>query len=92
VIAFLLDQGVPRSAIDHLRGVGYDAVHTSSIGLASADDEAIFAQARRENRVVVTLDADFHTLLALSAGDSLRRFESDRKGCAVKTWHGSSRW
>jgi hypothetical protein len=38
VIAFLLDQGVPRSAVDHLRAAGHDAIHTSGIGLASADD------------------------------------------------------
>jgi predicted nuclease of predicted toxin-antitoxin system len=67
VIAFLLDQGVPRSAVDRLRAAGYDAVHTSGIGLASADDEVILERARRENRVVVTLDADFHALLATSA-------------------------
>jgi predicted nuclease of predicted toxin-antitoxin system len=67
VIAFLLDQGVPRSAADSLRNAGYDAVHTSSIGLASAADEAILERARKDNRVVVTLDADFHALLATSA-------------------------
>lgn len=66
MISFLLDQGVPRSAVDHLRSAGYDAVHTSSIGLASAADETILELARSEHRVVVTLDADFHALLATS--------------------------
>jgi predicted nuclease of predicted toxin-antitoxin system len=66
VIALLLDQGLPRSAVSHRRSAGYDAVHTSSIGLASAADEAILEQARRESRVVVTLDADFHAILASS--------------------------
>ena len=66
MITFLLDQGVPRSAVHHLRVAGYDAVHTSSIGLATADDETILDCARKDNRVVVTLDADFHAILALS--------------------------
>lgn len=66
MIAFLLDQGVPRSAVDHLQAAGYDAVHTSSVGLARADDETILEYAGKENRVVVTLDADFHAILALS--------------------------
>lgn len=66
MITFLLDQGLPRSAVDHLRSAGYDAVHTSTIGLASAPDDAILERARSESRVVVTLDADFHALLATS--------------------------
>ena len=34
--------------------------------MATASDEALIAWARREGRVVVTLDADFHALMALS--------------------------
>jgi predicted nuclease of predicted toxin-antitoxin system len=34
--------------------------------MARADDKAILDWARTSNRVVVTLDADFHALLALS--------------------------
>ena len=67
MISFLLDQGVPRSAVDHLRSAGYDAVHTSSIGLASAADDTILELARSEHRVVVTLDADEEHRAALRA-------------------------
>lgn len=63
---FLLDQGLPRSTAALLRRVGFDAVHTAEIGMAQAEDEAILARASSEERVVVTLDADFHALLALS--------------------------
>ena len=41
----------------------------SVIGMAKTADELILQHASSENRVVVTLDADFHPLLALS-GDS----------------------
>jgi predicted nuclease of predicted toxin-antitoxin system len=61
----LLDQGAPRSAADLLRSVGFDAVHTGEIGMSEANDEEILGRALEENRVIVTLDADFHTHLAL---------------------------
>jgi predicted nuclease of predicted toxin-antitoxin system len=63
---FLLDQGLPQSTSLLLRQGGDDAVHTSEVGLARADDDVILAQGLAEGRVVVTLDADFHALLALS--------------------------
>lgn len=62
----LLDQGVPRSAAALLRAEGQDAVHTGEIGMSTAEDSAILERARGEGRLVVTLDADFHRLLALS--------------------------
>ena len=67
---FLLDQGLPRSAASLLCQAGLDAVHTGDIGLAKAEDERILDEARASGRVVVTLDADFHTLLALSGAVS----------------------
>jgi predicted nuclease of predicted toxin-antitoxin system len=62
----LLDQGEPRSAAAILREAGFDAVHTGDIGLAEATDSDILHHASLEGRVIVTLDADFHMLLALS--------------------------
>jgi predicted nuclease of predicted toxin-antitoxin system len=70
----LLDQGTPRSAAALLRRAGNDATHTGEIGLAEAEDEEMLAKALDEARIVVTLDADFHALLALShaKGPSVR--------------------
>lgn len=62
----LLDQGVPRSAASILRERGIDAVHTGEIGMSRADDGAILDRAHAEGRLVVTLDADFHALLAVA--------------------------
>lgn len=45
---------------------GVDTVHVGEIGMAAAEDAEILVRGRVEQRVVVTLDADFHTLLALS--------------------------
>jgi predicted nuclease of predicted toxin-antitoxin system len=62
----LLDQGLPRSAADVLRARGIDAVHVAELGLSTAPDATILERGRETERAVVTLDADFHQLLALS--------------------------
>ncbi|MEA5479418.1 DUF5615 family PIN-like protein [Pseudanabaena galeata UHCC 0370] len=61
----LLDQGLPRSAAALLCATGIDAIHVADIGFSQAEDAEIIQRAKEENYVVVTLDADFHTLLAL---------------------------
>ncbi len=62
----LLDQGLPRSAATLLRQSGWDVVHVSEIGMSRASDADILQRARAESRACVTLDADFHSLLATS--------------------------
>ncbi|TAN38123.1 MAG: hypothetical protein EPN23_03265 [Verrucomicrobia bacterium] len=62
----LLDQGAPRSMAVILRRSGFDTVHTGEIGMAEAADVEILHRAATEQRVVVTLDADFHAHLALT--------------------------
>lgn len=62
----LLDQGLPRSAVLHLHNAGIEAIHVGDRGLATASDSRILDIGRQEKMVVVTLDADFHALLALS--------------------------
>jgi len=62
----LLDQGLPRSAASILRNHGWDAVHTADIGMSRAEDTAVLETAREQGRTVITLDADFHALLAVS--------------------------
>jgi predicted nuclease of predicted toxin-antitoxin system len=63
---FLLDQGVPHGTTSLLGRAGHDTIHVRDVGLGDADDKDILAQADAENRVVVTFDADFHQLLAIS--------------------------
>jgi predicted nuclease of predicted toxin-antitoxin system len=66
----LLDQGLPRSTARLLRETGIDTVHVSEIGYSTSVDAIILARGREEERTVVTLDADFHALLALSGATS----------------------
>ena len=62
----LLDQGLPRSTCNLLSARGIVAEHVSNLGLATATDERILQVARDNDFVVVTLDADFHQLLAIT--------------------------
>ncbi len=50
--------------------MGIDAVHVSEIGYSTSEDAVILERGREEDRTVVTLDADFHALLALSDATS----------------------
>ena len=76
MIPVLLDQGLPIGAAAILRRDGWDAVHVSELGLATADDSRILERARLDQRVCITLDADFHSLLCASrsAQPSVIRF------------------
>jgi predicted nuclease of predicted toxin-antitoxin system len=62
----LLDQGLPRSTPALLVQAGWDVTHVADIGMSRADDVDILQRARAEGRVCVTLDADFHAILATS--------------------------
>ena len=70
LIKLLLDQGLPRSASRLLCQAGIDTIHVTEIGFSTAEDREILAKAKEDGRVVVTLDADFHALLALSGATS----------------------
>ncbi|MEZ5449890.1 MAG: DUF5615 family PIN-like protein [Thiolinea sp.] len=63
----LLDQGLPLSAAGLLRAKGIDTVHVSELGMSMATDTEILQFAVDEGQIVVTLDADFHSLLAITA-------------------------
>lgn len=62
---FLIDNAISPLVGEELNRAGHDAVHVRALGMAAASDEAIFDRAAQENRIVVSADTDFGTLLAL---------------------------
>lgn len=62
----LLDQGLPRSTVSLLQNQGWNVLHTGDIGLIRSSDVEILEYARKEGRTIITLDSDFHTILALT--------------------------
>ena len=64
MIKLLLDQGLPRSTVIALAHRGIGAEHVGDLGMSAATDELILQAGCDRQAVVVTLDADFHALLA----------------------------
>lgn len=66
-LRFLADIGISPASVAYLRTLGFDAVHLVEQGLQRMSDAEIIDKALKEDRVILTHDLDFGTLMAASS-------------------------
>jgi predicted nuclease of predicted toxin-antitoxin system len=59
----LLDQDVYKVTVQFLRGLNHDVVLASELGMAQAADEELLRAAQQEERIFVTRDRDYGSLV-----------------------------
>lgn len=61
----LIDNALSPIVAEQLNKAGHDAVHVHDIGMHAAADHQILSIAEEQDRIIVSADTDFGTLLTL---------------------------
>ena len=61
---FLVDMPLSPKTAEYLRSLGYDTIHLFEVSQERATDSEIIEMAKKQNRIILTMDIDFSTILA----------------------------
>ena len=67
---FRVDLNLSPRLAARLLECGHDAVHGMELGLVSSPDEDVLSRARDDERVVISADSDFGTILAATRAET----------------------
>ena len=62
---FLIDNALSPIFSKQLHNLGHDAIHVRDMDMQTCSDEEIFDFAQKEERIIVSADTDFGTIIAL---------------------------
>ena len=65
----LVDEALQDAVAHRLATAGHDTTHVRILGLAGHTDDEVMALAIADERILVTTDTDFGTILALTGAD-----------------------
>lgn len=66
----LLDNNLSPIVGELLGAASWDVVHVRELGLASADDPTVLEHARGDERILISADTDFGTVLAATQAET----------------------